>query len=495
MTLTRPISALKHDNRGAVMLTGLFMSCFLIGALWFLIGVGDTLVFRDKMQEATDHAAYASAALHAKGMNFISLCNLVLLAGVTIHIILGIIHDISLALCIISIGFACFFFLRVRRAYKGYFNRLKPAAKAIHVAGVVASYSYPAMGVIQGVKIGASYGNDKGTGRVTVVPFSTSLVPGPRNKEGLPVMALGMNFLCRKIVNVGFTEIFNKALGVSPKSPGNKILDLTKRIIGALIEIRYCNSLGNDTAKQAKDRVSSHIGKANDRIDEENAKIDAQNAAAKPGDPIQERIQRAETGSGASRGGFDPGFDSFWGEEGPLAVFIEAANGNEWFQTYAINFFPKMTDMSDSRIGIAKGPRIGFKKYEKAVRPTAYIAQSEFYLDCTEGWWDLPCNWELNGAFKISWRARLRRVSIPNISRVLASLGMEYFFASKPYQDFKNQLDGFDPSTYGVVGSTVLKEYVDYFIIQAQGTLKGQVVDAVDEASPLPSGPPQRVFH
>ena len=67
---------LHKDQRGAIMLMGLCMSCFLIGGLWFLIGIGDTIVFRDNMQEATDHAAFTSAVLHAKGMNFISACNL-----------------------------------------------------------------------------------------------------------------------------------------------------------------------------------------------------------------------------------------------------------------------------------------------------------------------------------------------------------------------------------------------------------------------------------
>ena len=97
---SRRLSELKDDNRGAIMMTGLFMSCFLIGALWFVIGIGDTIVFRDRMQEAADMGAFSSAALHAKGLNFISLCNLVMLAAVTIHIILGIINDIALAVCI-----------------------------------------------------------------------------------------------------------------------------------------------------------------------------------------------------------------------------------------------------------------------------------------------------------------------------------------------------------------------------------------------------------
>ena len=91
------LSELHGDKRGAIMLMGLCMACFLIGSLWFLIGIGDAIVFRDTMQEAADHSVFTSAALHAKGMNFISACNLVMLVMVIVHIVLGIIHDFALA--------------------------------------------------------------------------------------------------------------------------------------------------------------------------------------------------------------------------------------------------------------------------------------------------------------------------------------------------------------------------------------------------------------
>ena len=111
------VKRLHNDQRGAIMLMGLCMSCFLIGALWFLIGIGDAIVFRDTMQEATDHATFTSAALHAKGMNFISACNLFILALIAVHIIMGLIHDILLAVCIISLGFGCGLWVNARRAY------------------------------------------------------------------------------------------------------------------------------------------------------------------------------------------------------------------------------------------------------------------------------------------------------------------------------------------------------------------------------------------
>src|SRR5205085_1700177 len=101
MSTRESLKELHENKKGAVMLTGLCMSCFLIGSLWFVIGIGDAIVFRDTMQEVADHSAFTSAVVHARGMNFISACNLILLAMITIHIILGLIHDILLAFCIL----------------------------------------------------------------------------------------------------------------------------------------------------------------------------------------------------------------------------------------------------------------------------------------------------------------------------------------------------------------------------------------------------------
>src|SRR5512146_1416430 len=104
-TVEEPLS-LREDTRGAVMLTGVFMAFVLVGALWYVIGVGDAIIFRDRMQEAADHAVFSSAALHAKGMNFISAINIVMLILVIIHIIFGLIQDATILVCLAA-GIGC----------------------------------------------------------------------------------------------------------------------------------------------------------------------------------------------------------------------------------------------------------------------------------------------------------------------------------------------------------------------------------------------------
>src|SRR5688572_27075899 len=77
---------LMNDRRGGVMIIGLFMALSLIGALWFIIGMGDAIIFRDRMQEAADAVAFSSAAVHARGMNMIAAMNLVIFALVALYL-------------------------------------------------------------------------------------------------------------------------------------------------------------------------------------------------------------------------------------------------------------------------------------------------------------------------------------------------------------------------------------------------------------------------
>ncbi len=45
------------------------MCACMVGILWYLAGIGDAIVFRERMQEAADATAFSAAVLHARGMN------------------------------------------------------------------------------------------------------------------------------------------------------------------------------------------------------------------------------------------------------------------------------------------------------------------------------------------------------------------------------------------------------------------------------------------
>ncbi len=75
---------LVQDQSGAMMLFGLFMALFLIGALYYTLGVGDAVLYKRVLQDSADAGAFAASVTAAKGMNLIALINVIkmILAGV-----------------------------------------------------------------------------------------------------------------------------------------------------------------------------------------------------------------------------------------------------------------------------------------------------------------------------------------------------------------------------------------------------------------------------
>ena len=70
------------------MVMGIFMCSCLVGALWYLAGIGDAILYRERLQEAADAMAFSDAALHARGMNLLVLINLImsLILGIRVAI-------------------------------------------------------------------------------------------------------------------------------------------------------------------------------------------------------------------------------------------------------------------------------------------------------------------------------------------------------------------------------------------------------------------------
>ena len=72
--------SLFRDDRGAIMVIGLFMFTFLIGACWYVFGIGNAISYRENLQNAADSTAFAAAVYNARGMNILVMVNLVMAA-------------------------------------------------------------------------------------------------------------------------------------------------------------------------------------------------------------------------------------------------------------------------------------------------------------------------------------------------------------------------------------------------------------------------------
>src|SRR5215472_12658005 len=90
-----PHRSLHRCEQGAIIVMSLLFACFLTGALWYLMGVTEATLFRDRMQEAADSIAFSSAVVHARGMNFIVILNLIMFALVGLYLILAILTDFA----------------------------------------------------------------------------------------------------------------------------------------------------------------------------------------------------------------------------------------------------------------------------------------------------------------------------------------------------------------------------------------------------------------
>ena len=93
---------LAKDSRGAMMVLGLFVSFFLVGVLYYLVGIGDSIWHREQLLDAADSGAFSAAVMHARGMNILVLINIIMAIILAVLVALRIIQFIllvAIAIC------------------------------------------------------------------------------------------------------------------------------------------------------------------------------------------------------------------------------------------------------------------------------------------------------------------------------------------------------------------------------------------------------------
>ncbi len=74
----RAAEGIAENENGAMLIMGIFMVMFVAAMLYYVVGVGDTIMYRERMQDAADAGAMNGAIFLARGMNLITLLNLTL---------------------------------------------------------------------------------------------------------------------------------------------------------------------------------------------------------------------------------------------------------------------------------------------------------------------------------------------------------------------------------------------------------------------------------
>lgn len=188
------------DERGAIALIAAFMGIFLAGTLFYVIGIADAAIQRSSMQDAADATSFAAAVVHAKGMNAIVLCNLVMAAALAVLVALRLITTVALAAVVLATALS--FLNPVAAGAIGpasataqwaekTFNNVKPYVERIleAVNGVATGISrvMPAAGVVRATEATSAHRGPRVTFG-TVIPESLTLPV----EDGDPAL------LCRK---------------------------------------------------------------------------------------------------------------------------------------------------------------------------------------------------------------------------------------------------------------------------------------------------------
>jgi hypothetical protein len=472
---------LMDDQRGAVMLTGLFMAFVLIGGLWFVIGMGEAILFRDRMQEAADSAAFTSASIQANGMNFISALNIIMLILAIVHIILGVIQDVLRLLCasILLSAVACPAMFWEFNLWTNVSRVIKYGLTAIHYVEQVAAIGYPWLGTWKAHTVGGKYDATSGSGpvkdKVTVLAAGLSNIP--ITGTGLPVKAEPYSFLCRK-VGQSIGNLIGQAVSSFGIPLGGRIGRMAGRFLGAGVELRYCNSLGNSAAQAAADAAEASMGDAinnadaSDRRERERQRQQQQqqqnggtatttgvdsNGQACTGGPGC-NTGGTTSGSRSSSGGFsvdlnpgggwqpliDPGIDRGWGNPGPYVVADRGKNGKIGARVFAVNLNPKYREKNARRVSAGQALKAGNSWATDSDEGSIfYIAEAEFYYDCKGKWKSDNCDMtenDRNASFTFKWRARLRRLDMPGFVNTIGNLGNNLLTFQAAAQDILGRI-------------------------------------------------------
>ena len=161
------------DERGAILVLGIFMCVGLAGMLWYLAGIGDAIVYRERMQEAADATAFSGAVLLARGMNLIVFLNLIMACILAVRValkvmlvistVLAIVFGILSAVPIIGGGFAAgaYFFKTTATTMNNLINATRSpinnAIKALNQVETVLGYVIPPAAAVGSGQVGLKY--------------------------------------------------------------------------------------------------------------------------------------------------------------------------------------------------------------------------------------------------------------------------------------------------------------------------------------------------
>lgn len=137
------LGRLSGDQRGAIMVMGVFMALVMAGLLYYLVGLAEAMVMKERMQDAADSSAFAAAIINARGMNILVLINFLMASIIAIAILLKMMVQVSKAAAVLA-GVLAFWLPPLATVSTGLYK----ASKAIN--GVANTYENTTKAVLTG---------------------------------------------------------------------------------------------------------------------------------------------------------------------------------------------------------------------------------------------------------------------------------------------------------------------------------------------------------
>ena len=236
---------LAGDQRGAVLVVGLFAAVFLVGLLYLVFGLGETVRHHERMGDAVDAGAYAVGVMHARAMNLAALANMVKLSVTALVTgYLAIMTGASLTIAwicsswrrLLAYGWCIPSLVAILLRAESAYSRFEPrATAAVHAADALQATLRDDLPTIALLHANAVIARDYHS------PV-TALVSAPDLGRELPPMPIrpgSAQDLCERAFPMSFRMVLDASVDVPASAPRNHFIGSATAAI-----LPYCLSFG-----------------------------------------------------------------------------------------------------------------------------------------------------------------------------------------------------------------------------------------------------------
>jgi len=402
--------SVTRDERGAILIIGLLGSVILIGFLWMIIRLGDTIALRQHAAGAADSVAFSVAVVHARSMNFIVLFNMLMTAILTVRIVLRVLDLVAVVLALPTFGASLAAIPEIEAAMRATTPPIVAALDSLGAAAGAVATSMPSVSRATANYIALSYrpavtqaivtsGGQDAFGPVLGLPIQQDatgteecgrsvqlvgdLIRWPLDKIGLGGVAKLVTKVFKTVI--GGASPYFCALGVnvdSPTIPGMEDLqDKTTESCTSKLKEDGTDTTTADGQKLLQECVDAVVGPAQAAADGAvGAASDVANEALGLTPPTSMRL-------------IDDFRNGATGWQVVSVVTVDTAsvglNG-----MVSLSGFGRRT-VADVPAGVNKA-----------------VAQAEFYFDCEGRWKGADCGGPADPIWNFGWRARLVPVDV-----------------------------------------------------------------------------------